>query len=66
MTDMMSDIPIAPTLYLLLNVHCFLGGIGAVIAWRKGRNLAFWLLLGLIGGFAPFLASLIMKSKKSL
>lgn len=58
----MTDIPIDPTLYLLINLHCFLGGLGAVIAHLKGRrNLVLWLILGLIGGEAIFLAALLMK-----
>lgn len=58
----MSELPIDPTLYLLINLHCFLGGLGAVIARLKGRrNFIFWLILGLIGGEAIFLAALLMK-----
>lgn len=60
----MSDLPIDPTLYLLLNLHCLLGGIGAVIAARKGRNLFFWLILGLICGIAAFITALLMKPNK--
>lgn len=47
--------PIDPTLYWLLTFHCFIGGIAATIAWRKGRNLGLWLILGLVGGTAAFL-----------
>ncbi|WP_013321131.1 hypothetical protein [Gloeothece verrucosa] len=56
--------PIDPTLYWLLTFHCFIGGIAATIAWRKGRNLGLWLILGLVGGTAAFFAALLMKSKK--
>ncbi|ACK70580.1 conserved hypothetical protein [Gloeothece citriformis PCC 7424] len=60
----MSDPPIDLTLYWLLTFHCFLGGLGATIAWRKGRNLPFWLILGLIAGTAVFFVALLMKPKK--
>jgi hypothetical protein len=62
----MSDLPIDPTLYLLLNVHCLLGGIAAVIAARKGRSLGLWLILGLVCGVAAFITALLMKSKKAV
>lgn len=58
----MSELPIDPTLYILINLHCFLGGLGAVITRLKGRrNFALWLILGLIGGEAIFIAALLMK-----
>jgi uncharacterized membrane-anchored protein len=61
----MSDLPIDPTLYFLLNFHCLLGGIAAVIAKRKGYSLGLWLILGLIGGTATLIVTLLMKAKKS-
>ncbi len=57
--------PIDPLLYALLNLHCFLGGIAAIVAYRKGRKLSVWLPLGLIGGPIALVAALTMKSKKS-
>jgi hypothetical protein len=56
----MSNLPLDPTLYLLLNLHCWLGGIAAVIAWRKGRSLGLWLLLGLVCGIAAFIVAIPM------
>ncbi|MBE9166626.1 hypothetical protein IQ238_03440 [Pleurocapsales cyanobacterium LEGE 06147] len=58
------SLPIDPTPYLLLNFHCLLGGIAAVIAWRKGRSLGLWLFLGLIGGIAAFILALSIKKKE--
>lgn len=60
----MSEPPIDPTLYWLITFHCFMGGVAATIAWRKGRNLGLWLILGLICGTAAFITTLLMKSKK--
>lgn len=59
----MSEPPIDPTLYWLLTFHCFIGGIAATIAWRKGRSLVLWLILGLIAGTAAFIVALLMKPK---
>lgn len=59
----MSDLPIDPTLYLVLNLHCLLGGIGAAIAFSKKRSLAVWLPLGLIGGTGTLIAALFLKRK---
>lgn len=60
----MSKLPIDPTLYLLLNLHCLLGGIAAVIAARKGYSLGRWLLWGLVGGTGALLVSVVMKHKQ--
>jgi hypothetical protein len=59
----MSELPIDLRLYLLLNLHCLLGGIGAVIAQRKGRSLGLWLILGLIGGTFTLVTALFLKPK---
>lgn len=61
----MTDLPIDSTLYVLLNLHCLLGGIAAVIAARKGRRLSVWLLVGLIGGTAALIAAILLKSNPS-
>jgi len=61
----MSDLPIDPNLYLFLNLHCLLGGIAAMIAFKKGRRLGVWLILGLIGGTATLVASLLIKGTKA-
>jgi O-antigen ligase len=60
------SLPIDSNLYLLLNLHCLLGGIAAVIAWRKGHSLGLWLLLGLVCGIAAFIVALLMKRKETL
>lgn len=60
----MTDLPINPILYLMLNLHCLIGGIAAVIARRQGRNLGVWLIIGLIGGTFALIAVLLMKDKK--
>ncbi|KGF73584.1 hypothetical protein DO97_19120 [Neosynechococcus sphagnicola sy1] len=57
----MSDLPIDATLYLLLNLHCLLGGIAAIIAQRKGRHLGRWLILGLVGGTLALVAAIALK-----
>ena len=61
----MTDLPIDPTIYLLLNIHCLIGGIGAVIAQRKGYNLFSWLLFGLLGGTITFFIALMLANKNS-
>jgi hypothetical protein len=60
----MTDLPINPILYLMLNLHCLIGGIAAVIARRQGRNLGVWLIIGLIGGTFALIAVLLIKDKK--
>lgn len=61
----MTDLPINPIVYLMLNLHCLIGGVAAVIARRQGRSLALWLILGLIGGTVALIAVLLMKEKKA-
>jgi hypothetical protein len=60
----MSDLPFDSTLYLLLNLHCLLGGIAAVVAARKGYSLGRWLLWGLMGGTGALIVSVMMKRKE--
>lgn len=60
----MSEIPIDSSLYLLLSGHCLIGGVAAAIAFQKGRRLGVWLILGLIGGTAALVASLLLKPTK--
>jgi len=59
----MSELPIDPTLYFLLNLHCLIGGIAAVVAARKGYRLGVWLIIGLIGGTAALIAAMLLKRK---
>jgi hypothetical protein len=59
----MESLPIDPTLYLLLNLHCIIGGVAAAIARAKGRSLGLWLILGLIGGTAALIAALFLPKK---
>jgi hypothetical protein len=61
----MSDLPFDSTLYLLLNLHCLLGGIAAVVAARKGYSLGRWLLWGLLGGTGALIVSVTMKHKET-
>lgn len=58
---MPAELPVSPTVYLLLNLHCLLGGIAAVIAAQKGRSLTPWLLWGLLGGTATLVIALTLK-----
>ena len=60
---MPSNLPLDPTLYLLLNLHCLLGGIAAVVAARKGYSLVRWLLWGLLGGTGALIVSVVMQRK---
>jgi uncharacterized membrane protein YedE/YeeE len=62
---LVSELPIAPTLYLLLNFHCLMGGIAAVVAARKGRKLSTWLLLGLVGGTVALVGAIVLKPVRS-
>jgi hypothetical protein len=59
----MTDLPFDPAIYLLLNIHCLIGGIGAVVAQRKGYNLFLWLFLGLLGGTITFFVALMLADK---
>ncbi len=61
----MSDLPIPPAVYLLLNLHCLLGGIAAIVAARKGRPLGRWLIFGLFGGTAALAVALLMPAHQS-
>ena len=62
---MMSNLPINSTLYLLLNLHCLLGGVAAVVAARKGYRLGRWLLWGLLGGTGALIVSVVMPRKET-
>ncbi len=46
----MLAVPVFPTIYWMLTLHCIIGLLAAMIADRKGFNLNRWLLWGLIGG----------------
>lgn len=35
---------------LMMFLHCLIGLIAAMVAYRNGRNLGIWLLWGLLGG----------------
>jgi hypothetical protein len=61
----MENMPINPQLYLLLNLHCLIGGVAAAIARAKGRRLGVWLVLGLIGGTAALIAALFLPKKEA-
>jgi hypothetical protein len=61
----MTDLPIDPTLYFVLAVHCLTGSIAAIIAQSKGRNLTNWLAIGLLGGTAALIASIVIKPASS-
>lgn len=58
------DFPIDPKIYFLLNLHCLLGGIAAVVAARKGYRLGRWLLIGLVGGTPALVAAIVLKAKQ--
>jgi hypothetical protein len=57
----MSNLPFNPTLYLLFNLHCLLGGMAAVVAARKGYSLGRWLIWGLFGGTGALIVSVVMQ-----
>ncbi|MBL1176310.1 hypothetical protein [Pantanalinema sp. GBBB05] len=59
----MPGLPIDPIVYLLLNFHCLMGGVAAVIAARKGYRLGLWLGLGLVGGTAALIAAIFLPPK---
>ncbi len=63
--NFMYNLPIDSTVYWLFTFHCFIGGVAAVIAKSKGRNLILWLLLGLLGGTFAFVFALFLKSNKN-
>lgn len=62
---MMSTLPIDPTLYLLLNLHCLMGGIAAVVAAKKGYGLGQWLVWGLVGGTGTLIVAVVMPPKNA-
>ncbi|NJK37224.1 MAG: hypothetical protein HC835_11615 [Oscillatoriales cyanobacterium RM2_1_1] len=56
--------PIDPGIYgLLLFLHCLIGSVAALIAKRRGYDYRLWLFLGLLGGTAAFVVSLILKPR---
>lgn len=61
----MPNLPFDPTLYLLFNLHCLIGGIAAVVAARKGYSLGRWLLWGLLGGTGALIVSVVMQRKET-
>lgn len=63
---MMPALPLDPTLYLLLNLHCLMGGLAAVVAARKGYRLERWLLWGLIGGTGALIIAVRMPQKEAI
>lgn len=62
---MMSHLPVDPALYIMLNLHCLIGGIAAVVAWRKGYPLGTWMIWGLIGGTIALVYALLAKPNPS-
>ncbi|MEB3356135.1 MAG: hypothetical protein VKK04_05370 [Synechococcales bacterium] len=48
-------------LVIPLTLHLLIGAVGAVIAYRKGRRLDRWLVLGLIAGTPALIAALVLK-----
>ncbi len=61
----MPDLPIDPALYVMLNLHCLIGGIAAVVASRKGYNLGVWLIFGLIGGTVALIYAIVSKPQNA-
>ncbi|HEY9617504.1 MAG TPA: hypothetical protein V6C64_11715 [Microcoleaceae cyanobacterium] len=59
----MPGLPIDPIAYLILNLHCLIGGVAAVVAARKGYRLGLWLVLGLIGGTAALIVAIVLQPK---
>ncbi|MGL5081577.1 MAG: hypothetical protein ACRC8A_08825 [Microcoleaceae cyanobacterium] len=56
--------PIDPNVYgLLLFLHCLIGSVGALVAKQRGYDFKLWLFLGLFGGTAAFVVSLVLKPK---
>ena len=60
----MSELPLDTNLYILLSLHCLIGGIAAIIAQQKGYRLGTWLILGLVGGTVALIVALWMKTKE--
>ncbi|MGI0487238.1 hypothetical protein ACN4EK_17485 [Pantanalinema rosaneae CENA516] len=60
----MPGLPIDPIVYLMLNLHCLLGGVAAVVAARKGYRLGLWLGLGLVGGTAALIAAIVLQPRQ--
>ena len=48
--------PLSVVVMLLL--HCLIGLVAAQIAQRKGADLSFWLIWGLIGGTLSLITAL--------
>ena len=45
----------------LMVLHLIIGGIAATVAFRKGRNLGLWIVVGAIGGTPALIAALLLK-----
>jgi hypothetical protein len=64
MTDLFFDPQLAPQWYLIpLILHCFMGGMAAIAAYKKGLNLKRWIIFGIIGGTPALVAAILAKPK---
>jgi hypothetical protein len=64
MTDLLFNSQLAPQWYLIpLTLHCFMGGIAAIAAHKKGLSLKRWIIFGIIGGTPALVAAILAKPK---
>lgn len=54
-------LPASTTIFLLLNLHLAIGTVAAFTAYRKGRKLSRWLVIGWIGGTPALIVALGLK-----
>jgi len=54
-------LPESTSTFLLLNLHFTIGTFAAFTAYKKGRKLSRWLLIGWLGGTPALIAALLLK-----
>lgn len=52
-------------IYTLASIHCTIGGIAGLIAWRKGLSPVKWILYGQLGGTIALIAVLSVRKENS-
>lgn len=55
-----------PLAYFPLFLHCAIGLVAAMLAYRKGYDLGLWMVWGLVGGTVALVDALRRPQRRSL